>query len=98
VANGAGYFTGLALYNPGTVNADVTIEIFSAAGVSNGKRTLSLGPGRRISQWIPQLIPATEGQVGGYVVITSALPIVGQQVFGESGLRMLSAVPPAIVP
>ncbi|MBI4447239.1 MAG: hypothetical protein HY645_15210 [Acidobacteria bacterium] len=97
VANLLGFFTGLALYNPGTATAQVTIEVFSAGGVKTGERTLSLGAGERISQLLSELIPATSGQAGGYVIVRSTEPLIAQQLFGDMGLTLLSAVPPTVV-
>jgi len=97
VANGMGMFTGLALYNPGTEPADVTIEVFAPDGNITGTKTIPLAAGGRLSQLVPQLVPGTEGQVTGFIILRSTRPLIAQQLFGENGLSMLSAVPPSIV-
>ncbi|MDA2929085.1 hypothetical protein MYX84_03895 [Acidobacteria bacterium AH-259-O06] len=97
VANGLGFFTGLALYNPNMQTADVTIQVFSHEGQMTGEQTLQLSGGQRISQLVSELIPSTAEQVRGYIVIQSNQPLIAQQLFGDNGLNLLSAVPPTIV-
>lgn len=97
VANGMGLFTGLALYNPGLETADVTIQVFSPTGTITGERLVPLAPGARLSQTLPELLPATTGQVTGFIVLRSTQPLIAQQLFGENGLSMMAAVPPSIV-
>ncbi len=100
LANGMGFFTGVALFNPGSVDAEFTLEVFSSAGVSVGQATQTLEAGRRISQLVDQFVPASAGQVGGFVTIVSDQPLVGQMLFGVSGaegITLFSAVPPTVV-
>ena len=56
-----------------------------------------LGPGERMSEVLSTLLPATTGQVQGFVVVESDQPIIAQQLFGNPTLDYLSAVPPTIV-
>jgi hypothetical protein len=98
VANVAPFFTGLAIYNPGTVAAQVTIEVYNATGALAGQATVPVGAGQRISRLVSQLVPATASQAGGYVSIRSTQAIIAQQLFGDNGSNFLSAVPPTIVP
>ncbi len=97
VANGMGLFTGLALYNPGAEAANVTIEVYAPTGAMTGSKTFSLPAGGRLSQLVPELVPETAGQVTGFIILRSTHPLIAQQLFGENGLSMLSAVPPSIV-
>ena len=96
VANTLGFFTGLAFYNPNLESADVTIQVFSSDGVKTGEETITIGAGRRISKLVPELVPSTAGQVRGYIVVQSTQPLIAQQLFGQSGLNLLSAVPPKV--
>ena len=66
VANLEGFFTGLALFNPTLETADVTIEVFSAEGEKTGELELQLGPSKRISELLTELIPSTAGQLRGF--------------------------------
>ncbi len=88
------FFTGLALYNPSPLQAQIELEVFTPEGVRSGDASFSLAPGTRLSQTLDQLVPASAGQVGGYVVIRSTQPLVGQELFGTTSLSLLSAVPP----
>jgi hypothetical protein len=97
VANGAGYYTGLALYNPNSVFADVTVEIYDPDGLLTGTGLFTLAPWNRTARLLNELIPSTAGQVGGYVIVRSTEPIIGQQLFGSSSLSLLSAVPPKVI-
>ena len=96
VANLEGFFTGLALYFPGTGTAQVTIEVISPAGVKTGEITLQLEAGVRLSELLVDLIASTAGQVGGSIRIRSDQGLVAQELFGTSGLSLLSAVPPTL--
>ncbi len=91
VANGLGLFTGLALFNPGSAEAHVTVEVHAADGTKVGTANVTLASGHRLARTLPELVPASDGLVGGYVVLKSEQPIVAQQMFGSE--TMLSAVP-----
>jgi hypothetical protein len=95
VGNVDDFFTGLALFNPGSKVAEVRIAVLSADGEENGEATQCVGPGERIARLLTEWIPSTAGQGGGSVVVRSTVPIVAQQMFGDFGLKMFSAVPPS---
>jgi hypothetical protein len=95
VANGAGYYTGLAFFNP--ENAPVTIRatVFDAQAKKSGELELVLPPKARRSALLDELIPSTAGQVRGFVHILATAPVVVQQIFGAGAGPSMSAVPPA---
>jgi hypothetical protein len=97
VANGLGYFTGLAVFNPNPQTASLVLEVYTSSGTRTGSTVLTLGPGQRFSRLLTDLLPASEGQMGGYISLTSSVPIIAQELFGDGGLTFLSAVPPTIV-
>ena len=97
VANLTGFFTGLALFNPGQIDATVTIEVFTADGELSGSGEIDLAAGHRLAQTVDQILPQTAGQAGGYIRVRSTQPIVAQQLFGTSTLTLLSAVPPTVI-
>jgi hypothetical protein len=97
VANGAGYWTGLALYNPNAQAADVTMQVYSPTGIKIAEGHKTMAAGTRLSKLVPELVPSSQGQVGGYVVISSTQPLIAQQLFGDGDTNMMSAVPPTIV-
>ncbi|HSR52597.1 MAG TPA: penicillin acylase family protein [Acidobacteriota bacterium] len=95
VANLEGlFFTGLAFHNPSEADAaEIQIRVLSSQGQPTGQGSLSLAPGQRLSQTLTELIPATQGQQGGLILIDSDRPIVAQALFGTNTLTLLSAVP-----
>jgi len=94
VANALGYFTGLAFFNPNAGACKVTISVYSADGKLTGRRVITILPGHRRSDLLAFLIESTAGQIGGHIVVESTRPIIAQQLFGDSVLNFLSAVPP----
>ena len=94
------FFTGLAFYNPGAVDAEITIEIISAEGEAAGQAVRVLEAGRRLSELTSQLVPDSAGQAGGYVLVRSDQPLIAQIIFGglgPGGITLFSAVPPTVV-
>ena len=92
------FFTGLALFVPGDFPVEVTIRVFDPQGRLKGQALVTLGAGQRISSVIPELIPSIETVLGGYIHIGSeGGSIVVQQLFGNSLLGFLSAVPATII-
>ena len=96
VADNELYFTGLALLNPGPLKAAVTITVYSKEGDLIGTIEIELDQGQRVSRFLREFIPSSAGQVGGYVVVDSTEPIVGQELFGSQRSVFLSAVPPFV--
>ena len=61
VANGMGYYTGLAFFNPNSEDATVDIQVFAADGQKTGNAQLTLAAGHRISKLLPELVESTAG-------------------------------------
>jgi hypothetical protein len=97
VANGLGYFTGLALSNFTDQDADVQIAVYSIEGNLVAEGTVHLAAGTRDSELLQEFLPQTAGQVGGWVLLTSTQPLIAQQLFALLDLTMMSAVPPVVV-
>ncbi|HSR50429.1 MAG TPA: hypothetical protein VLV83_06340, partial [Acidobacteriota bacterium] len=98
VANIQGlFFTGLALFNTGPDQAQIEIEVFGSDGAPTGNGMLTLDPGARTSRTLAELAPGSEEQSGGFIIVTSDQPLVGQELFGTNNLSLQSAVPPLIV-
>ena len=89
-------FTGLALFNPGGETADITITVYGTNGLPAAETSLELDPRERISRTLtdPGMWPGLPPQSGGYIKIISTQPIVGQQLFGDTNLRYMAAIPP----
>ncbi len=107
VANVPGFFTGLAIFYPGSpfqtacaAPANITVEVTRSDGTVTGSATRLLQVGQRLSQLVPELVPQSNGQAGGYIRIRSDQPVIAQMLFGalnNQGIVLLSAVPPAVV-
>ena len=69
----------------------------AADGDLVGSTNRPLGPRQRISRNLVELVPGTREQAGGYIVVQSPIPIVGQEIFVTEDLRLQSAVPPTVI-
>lgn len=98
IAQGFGYFTGITLVNPNSAIATVKIEVFDADGVSLGSRTDTLRAGERKKGIITQFVSGADGLLSGYVVVTSDIPLIGFELFGDASIdeAFLAAVPPQV--
>jgi hypothetical protein len=88
VAQGGGYFTGLALLNSGSGSATVTIEVHAADGTSAASKQVTLGAGERLVGLVSELFPNLQTQLGGFVRVSSTTPIYGLQIIGISDPRL----------
>lgn len=93
-----GFFTGVALLNPGALPANYRILAASPEGEVLGTFEGLLRPHERISRLIAELIGAAAGQNGGFVFVRSNLPLFSTALFGTSDVRVLANVPPQSVP
>ena len=89
-------FTGIAVFNPGDAATEVSLEVFDPQGTLQGEAARRpLGPKARFSDLIPNLVPASRGLLGGFVVLESTPGrVVAQELFGN-GRTFLSSVPPS---
>jgi hypothetical protein len=99
IANGVPEWqTGIALLNASSDTA--TVEVYAmnpsggllggAANVASARFTLE--PGTKVAKVIDQLIPQTQGVNGGFVFVSSDVPIVGVELFYTQDLKVLSNV------
>jgi len=94
LANGAGYYTGLAFYNPGNAPVTIRIRVFDHQAVKTGETELTLPAKSRKSALLHELVPSTTGQVRGFVLLSASGPLIAQQVFADTTTPRMSAVPP----
>jgi len=89
----SGYFTGLALANPGDSAASLALTAYDSAGSVLGRANLTLGARqsqtRLISQWLPILGPVSSGHIS----ISSSPAIVPLAYFGTTNGAALAAIP-----
>ena len=93
--SGTTYFTGLAMHNPNPGTVSVTVDVHSEMGIRTGTVTFPMEPGTRLSKMLHELIPGFAGQLRGYIRISTAGgPIVTFELFGDTSVNFLAAVPP----
>jgi hypothetical protein len=101
VANIPGFFTGLAFFNPGPLDAEMEIQVVSASGEVVGEVARQVLAGQRLSKLVDELVPDSAGQAGGFVRVQSNRPLVAQVLFGaldsENRITLFSAVPPTLI-
>lgn len=89
-----GLFTGLAILNPGTQEAQLTVSAFAEDGSLTAQRSLKLAPGHRISELLtsPSFFGGSFSQVKGYLHLTSNVPVVPFAIFGDYRMQFLGAI------
>ncbi|HQF87694.1 MAG TPA: hypothetical protein PLN26_10710, partial [Acidobacteriota bacterium] len=90
------FFTGLAVVNPYTTTQSVFLSAYDQNGVLLDTVKLFLQPNRRAIAMVDQVIPGLINIFGGYLVVEcdSIHPeFIVFELFGDTGLNFLSAVP-----
>ncbi len=59
----------IALANPNAGASKVTLKAYSAEGKKTGEKVVDTAPCQLISQLLSELIPSTNGQIGGYILV-----------------------------
>ena len=93
VAQNLGFYTGLAVGNPQTVDVTVTVEVFDETGALVGVAGFVLAPGARSSSLLKQLVPDSEGQLGGYFRVTATGGVTSFALFGDLAGNLISVIP-----
>ncbi len=91
IAQGAGYYTGLAFLNPNPNPSTITVAAFDPAGKLLGMVDFVLAPGERRARVLQELLPALGDQLGGYVRVTATKPIFAFEVFGSASAPVFLA-------
>jgi hypothetical protein len=97
IAQGDGYFTGLALLNAESSAATVKIEVESPNAATLASKVVVLQPGERLVGLLGDWFPEMQNQMSGSVRVTSTQPIYGLEIFGSVAQRsaaFLENVPP----
>lgn len=92
VAQGSGLSTGLVLINPGSADANVTLQVFRSDGTINSSAELQVPAGGRIAGLLPDLLEGLGEQLGGYVKVDSDSDLVGLELFYADSLEYIAAV------
>lgn len=87
-------FTGLASLNPGDEAVEVRVMAFNKDGQETGDVTFWLQPGERVVDLLDSaaFFGAGFSQVGGYLTMSSSLPVVSFALFGDLELAYMAAV------
>jgi hypothetical protein len=83
LAQGGGYFTGVALLNAQTAAATVTIDVMSGNGTTLASKVVTLQAGERLIGLVRELFPNIQNQLGGFIRVTSTQPIFGLEIIGS---------------
>lgn len=98
VATSLGYFTGLALLNPGGLTANARIVALQPDSTVVGSRSVVLRPGQRISDVLTSLISGSDGMAGGFIWVESDVPLYSTSLFGSLGSGVMANIPPQPIP
>jgi hypothetical protein len=90
----AGLFTGLAVLNPGTETAAVTVEAFDQNGTRTARTYLDIPPGHRVVDLLngTYLFGSAFSQVTGHLRVSAAQPLVNFVFFGDYSNQFMAAV------
>jgi hypothetical protein len=99
LAEGAGYYTGLAFLNPNPDESTVLLDLFDKSGMVKASTTVELSAGQRraglVNEFFQEFFQDSVNQIGGYIRVSSTQPIFGQELLGGSdATAFLAAVPP----
>jgi hypothetical protein len=91
---GSRMFTGLAILNPGGVEATVRVHVYDEEGNRSGAKELKIAAGSRLVDLLagPQFFGSSFEQVKGHFKVESDLPVMAFALFGHSDLRFMSAI------
>ncbi len=90
----AGYYTGLAVLNPGSLTANIEVYSLKADGSPLGKTQRVFKPGQKEARLLQEWVPAAAAQAAGWVFVRSDHPIIATQLFGTDSYAALANVPP----
>ena len=93
-------FTGLAIFNPSTVAATITVEAYDTSGAKTAETTLQLAPKARMARLLgaDELFGSDFDQTGGHIRIRSSHPVFSYVTFGDVDGETLSALEPQANP
>ncbi len=92
------YHTGVALLNPNSDPADVTIELWGPGGTLDRTADVKIAPDNRIALYLNQLFTGLEPRLVGNIRVRSTQPLVSFSLVNDLGLNFLTALPPIPLP
>jgi len=97
-AEDSGYQTGVAILNPNSAAALVTLELWTPEGVLAHTATATLPAGARTALYLTNWFPGMEPMLFGNVRVHSDRPLYGIGQMNDRALNFLSAVPMIAIP
>lgn len=92
------FFTGVALLNPGATDITVTVKVYTDTGRLVGSGDVPLAAGARTSRLLRDFVPASLGQIGGFVRLTATGGFSAFELFGTTvPLQFLASVPAQVL-
>ena len=93
LADGMGFYTGIAVLNVNNGPATISLDTFDNTGRHTGSTVFTLQPGERRARLLRELLP-NFSQVGGYAHLTSTRPVLTYEIFGsDQSTKFLANVP-----
>jgi hypothetical protein len=89
----AGYWTGLAIANPGDVPAQITITAYGRDGTQLASATLTLQARQSRTQLVYQWLAGLPAGTTGQIVVTSSAPVQLVAYFGTDDNTSFAAIP-----
>jgi hypothetical protein len=95
VASNDTYFTGIAILNPNTEDAAVTVGLYTSEGQLAKRDTRVIPAGHRTSKLVTDYFPDLVGQDwhSGYIRVAADKGVACFGVFGTQSLSVLAAIP-----
>jgi type VI protein secretion system component Hcp len=89
------YFTEISIANPWDSSASVVLDLYNNEGILVDTATVSLLPRQQLSHSLDEYFAALQGisQTGGYVTLSSNVPLAVSSLLGTNNQSALSALP-----
>lgn len=94
LATTRGFFTGVAALNPAAYPVNLRIVALATTGLVLGAHDRVLQPRERFAELITNLIPGSEEQNGGFILMLSNYPLYFTSLFGNDTTTVLANIPP----
>jgi hypothetical protein len=94
IADLAPFYTGMAVLNTNSAAATVTVTALTPDGTIIGSGSFSLAAGAKTAKLLLELVPQTQSRSsdGGFLFVSSSLPLYGIELFFNRNLSSLSNV------
>jgi hypothetical protein len=98
LAEDAVYRTGIALLNPNSEPAAVTLEVWGAGGTLDRSAAITLAAGQRTALYLPSFFPDLGARLTGHVRVHATRPLFGFSLIRDAGFTFMTAIPALPIP